>query len=127
MFTTPQPHGPRAVIDSLSAALRREAHAAVGMFSQFPATYWDGWQVVEIARQVTTKGGVRFDAGEIALLRPTQPGDEETPGYVYPWSRKGNLPVAVPASWVRPVLVDEDVPTYIGSAAVAAALVGATR
>lgn len=120
MFTTPQPHGPRAVIDSLSAALRAEAYAAVGMFSQFPRTYWDGWQLVEIARPVTTKGGLRFDAREIVLLRPAQ--DTDLPGYVFPWSRKGNLPVAVERSLVRPVLVDEDQPGYLADVPAAAAV-----
>lgn len=86
------------------SVLKNRAAEQLAQYPQY-AGYHDGaeWYVVRFTKRVTTKGGVRFEAGDLALCRDRDEV-ETREGLTYPtaYSERGAIHCAVdPKSFVR--------------------------
>ena len=117
--TAPQTHGTAEVIEKLRQALITEAAEAHAQYPQY-AGHWDGWRVAEITRNVRTKMGQAFRAGELVLVAPDTRTDKVAPRgqrlsyedwptkeFATAYSRSNGIDTAVPATYVREVRVAE--------------------
>ena len=104
--TRPQTHGPRSTIESLTALRRKEAEREHVAFAQY-AGHWDGWVLVEVTHDVTTKMGPAFRAGDLVIARPEgDPLDQEDQGQFRTcYSYRNGIDTAVPRALVRAVLI----------------------
>lgn len=86
--------------------VREQAHAeAVAAHRQYPQYegYWDGWELAEVLEPITTKGGNRFQPGDLVLRKPRPAGyfyDGDHFTMCYSW--RGRITTAVPTSSVMP-------------------------
>lgn len=64
------PDHDRAGLTVARATLRMAAEADNAAYPQY-AGHWDGWGVCRVKRRVTTKMGVAFEKGDLAICRPS--------------------------------------------------------
>lgn len=94
--------------EATHARLMDERKIALAEFPQYDG-YHDpaDWGLVRFRRSMTTKGGLRFAAGEVALARISAP-DDDFPGDNFDaWSTRGRIHVLVPARYVTVVSMPE--------------------
>ena len=76
--------------------------------AQYPqyAGYWNGpeWKLVVVTRDVKTKMGLAFRAGDYTLARPDTaiPGDKPGAAYVTAYSVRNRINTRIKAAHVRP-------------------------
>lgn len=89
----------------VKSILIREAEEAHAQYPQYEG-YWNGdeWYVVRFTRELTTKGGVRFKVGDLALCRDRS-DDEARYGLEMPtaYSSRGQVNCAVPRGYFERV------------------------
>lgn len=90
-----------------SHAVRTAAYSQHAKYPQY-AGHWDGpeWHLVEFVKPVKTKGGLRFDRGDVTLLRVEEMSaiDREVSGRTHShvaYSIRGGIDCAVPARSYR--------------------------
>jgi len=57
-------------MNDIAAAIRAEANARHAQYPQY-AGAWDDWHLVTVTKRISSRGGVAFEKGEIALCKPT--------------------------------------------------------
>lgn len=67
--------------------------------------HWSGpeWRVATITRDIRTKMGVAFVAGDVTIVRP-----DDDPHYVTAYSARNRIDTTIPASRVRYLEKDDD-------------------
>jgi hypothetical protein len=116
---SPQVRGQRHVVEGLATTRREAAERAHAQYPQY-AGHWDGWELAEVTRRVTTKGGLAFEPGDLVLRNPKTRTEQVPPRgrwtsidewvpkqfvTCYSFRREGD--VSVPAEYLRPVLIED--------------------
>lgn len=90
--------------EALHARLMEQRKLALAEYPQYDDFHDPSdWGLVSFRRDMTTKGGLRFTADEVALAKPS----ERDPGHFDAWSVKGTIHVLVPERYVTVVSMPE--------------------
>lgn len=91
--------------------LIEQANRAHVQYPQYEG-HWDNWQAAVVTRQIRTKGGIRFEAGDRVLVNTRPVGTAypdrtcwaaaglSMPGYVTAYSWRGEVDCSVPVKAV---------------------------
>lgn len=82
--------------DFTEDAIRKLAHAVLGHYPQY-VDYWAGpeWRLVRVLRKWEGKGGVRFEAGDIAIFKDRDYDCPGLTGYGTAFSVRGRIDCAM--------------------------------
>jgi hypothetical protein len=86
--------------DQLPTIIRDFAAEQMERYPQY-AGHWDGWVLVRFTRELVTKGGLRFRAGDYTLAHRN--GGIFNTSQWMAWSLRGGLDVSIPHGYCEEV------------------------